>query len=432
MNDNYSIPVYGVIRGVLPVYRPYITDYRYSTVIHYGSASSGKSYFIAQKLLLKAMVDGGRRILVIRKVGTSLRDSVWGMFKYLVSKLPQDAYTINKSEYTITLINGSEFLFKGLDDPEKIKSIVDISDIFIEEATELSAEDYDQLTLRLRGKKKYKQMYLSFNPISTSNWIYRRFFTPEARARLHDTQIIRTTYKDNPTLDKAQIERIEDLIHTNSNYYKVYAEGKFATLDKLVFPKYLSRYITEEEILSFKKRAGRSIYKWAGLDWGYTNDPCRLVYGWYEPLKPISNLYIEGEVTLLGATNDKVAEMLKSYVPNDIVVADSAEKKSIQEVKNFGFKGIRASDKGAGSILLGIDRINRCNVIIDSSCVETIKEFDSYTWKKDKKSGEYINEPIDKYNHSIDAIRYGIQPVINKKAYSEAELLQAARYLYGG
>lgn len=431
MNDEYSIPVYGVIQGVLPVYRPYLTDYRYSTVIHYGSASSGKSYFIAQKLLLKAMIDDGRRILVIRKVGTSLRDSVWGMFKYLVSRLPADAYTINKSEYTITLINGSEFLFKGLDDPEKIKSIIDVSDIFIEEATELSAEDYDQLTLRLRGKKKCKQMYLSFNPISKLNWVYKRFFEPEARKRLRDIQIIRTTYKDNPTLDDNQIARIEDLAHSNPNYYKVYAEGKFATLDKLIFPKFTVRSITEEDIQGFTKRAGRSIYKWSGLDFGFTNDPTAITWGWYEPLKPVSNLYITGELTKYGLTNDKVAELLKAYLSDVVTVADSAEEKSIKEIQNFGVKGIRPSKKGQGSIILGIDRINRCNVIIDPKCEDTITEFENYTWKKDKKTGEYVNEPIDKYNHHIDSIRYGIQPVIDKKAYTSQELARAAAYLYG-
>ena len=377
------------------------------------------------------MIDDGRRILVIRKVGTSLRDSVWGMFKYLVSRLPADAYTINKSEYTITLINGSEFLFKGLDDPEKIKSIIDVSDIFIEEATELSAEDYDQLTLRLRGKKKCKQMYLSFNPVSTTNWVYKRFFEPEARKRLKDIQIIRTTYKDNPTLDANQIARIEDLIHTNSNYYKVYAEGRFAPLNKTIFPKFTVRDITPEEIQEFTKRAGRSIYSFCGLDFGFTNDPTAITWGWYEPLKPVSNLYITGELTKYGLTNDKIAELLNQYVPSLRVIADSAEKKSIQEIKNFGFRGIYASDKGAGSILLGIDRISRCNVIIDPKCEDTITEFENYTWKKDKKTGEYINEPIDAYNHHIDSIRYGIQPVIDKKYHSPNELAKAAAYLYG-
>lgn len=429
-NDAIHLNLSGIANSILPVYRKHLFDYDYVTNVYYGSASSGKSYFIAQKLIIKALQDA-RTILVIRKVGTSIRDSVWRVFKGLIQALPEEAYKINKSEFTITLANGSEFIFKGLDDPEKIKSIADVSDIFIEEATEITSDDFDQLTLRLRGKNLYKQIYLAFNPISKANWVYKRFFDPDSRKKLKSTRIIRTTYKDNPTLDRIQIDAIENLIHTNGNYYKVYALGQFATLDKLIFPTYQVKQFSDDDIVDFNKRAGKSIFKWAGLDFGFTNDPTAITWGYYEPLKPISNLYITGEYQDTGLTNDKIAKVLKSLLPRDIVIADSAEQKSIKEIQDFGFRGIRPSRKGQGSILLGIDRISRCNIIISKSCLNVIDEFDNYTWKKDKKTGEYINEPIDAYNHHADSIRYGIQPVIDKKYHSPEELARAASYLYG-
>lgn len=386
-----------VYKSILPVYHKHLTDYRYPLVVHYGSASSGKSYFIAQKLILKAL-SSKRRILVCRKVGTSIRDSCWSLYKYLISFLPSEYYSINKSEFTITFINESEIIFKGLDDSEKIKSIFDVSDIHCEEASEITESDFDQLTLRLRGTYTDKQIYLSFNPISKANWVYKRFFSPEGRKVLKSTQIIKTTYKSNPTLDSVQISNIENLKLTNPNYYKIYALGEFATLDKLVFPDITIKHIDEEE---FYSRAGSSIYKFAGLDFGFVNDPTALITGWYEPLKPVSNLYITHELIRYGVTNDLLANLLLQHSHDTKVYADSAEQKSIAEIQKFGFKHIYSAKKGQGSVLLGIDRISRCNIIIDGSCTNTIEEFKNYSWQKDRKSGEYLNIPIDAYNHCL-------------------------------
>ena len=431
MNEEYiPVDVSGIYHSVIPKYRKYLLDYQYTTELYYGGASSGKSYFIAQKLILKALQDK-RTIMIIRKVGTSIRDSVWRVFKGLIQAFPEEAYKINKSEFTITLANGSEFIFKGLDDPEKIKSIADVSDIFIEEATEITSDDYDQLTLRLRGRNRYKQIYLAFNPINRSNWTYKRFFEKSARKKLKSTRIVKSTYKDNPTLDKVQIDAIENLIHTNKAYYRVYALGEFASLDKLIFPTFTKHKFSEDELSRFKKESGKSIFKFAGLDFGFTNDPTTLTYGYYEPLHPISNLYITGEHYETGLTNDKIADILKTYVPRDKVVADSAEQKSIKEIKDFGFKGIIPSKKGQGSILLGIDRLQRCNIIIDTSCTNLIEEFENYSWKKDKKTGEYVNIPIDAFNHGVDSLRYGIQPVIDKKYRTPEEIAKARSVLYG-
>lgn len=199
-----------------------------------------------------------RKLLVIRKVGATLRDSVWTVFLEVLRKL-KCIKTINKTDFTITLVNNSQILFKGMDDSEKIKSIANIDDIFVEEASELLLEDFNQLCLRLRSKKPYNQIHLAFNPVSKANFVYKYFFengTPD------NCKIVQTTYKDNPHLPQAYVDSLQDLATRNPAYYKIYVLGEFATLDRLVFPIYEKRIISEEEVKGFKF--------WAGLDFGLT------------------------------------------------------------------------------------------------------------------------------------------------------------------
>ena len=151
------------------IYYPQLFDYNKRYEVYYGGAGSGKSVFIAQKLLLKA-INNKRKVLIIRKYGTTLRDSVFQLVIDTLKKWKIYEYCrINLSTYTITLPNESVFLFKGLDDSEKIKSITDITDIWCEEATELSLDEYTQLDLRLRALVEDLQIFCSFNPVSKAN-----------------------------------------------------------------------------------------------------------------------------------------------------------------------------------------------------------------------------------------------------------------------
>ena len=214
------------------VYFPHLTDYSKRYEVYYGGAGSGKSVFIAQKLLVKAC-KSKRKILVIRKFGTTLRDSV---FQLIVDMLKSwhlyEHCTINQSTYTIILPNDSVFLFKGLDDSEKIKSITDITDIWCEEATELTEDDYTQLDLRLRALVADLQLFVSFNPVSKANWVYKKWFDPKlAVYDILETMILRTTYKDNRFLPKSYIKALEEKERSNPLYYKIYALGEFAVAE---------------------------------------------------------------------------------------------------------------------------------------------------------------------------------------------------------
>ena len=179
------------------VYYPWLENYRHRYEVYYGGAGSGKSVFIAQKLLVKA-INRKRKVLVIRKYGTTIRDSVFQLVIDTLKKWEIYEYCkINLSTFTIILPNGSVFLFKGLDDSEKIKSITDITDIWCEEATELSLDEFTQLDLRLRALVEDLQIFCSFNPVSKANWVYKKWFAPDAVYDKAQKFKLHTTYKDN-------------------------------------------------------------------------------------------------------------------------------------------------------------------------------------------------------------------------------------------
>ena len=199
-----------------------------------------------------------------------------------------------------------------------------------------------------------------------------------------------------------------ELEKRNPAYFKIYVKGEFATLDKLVFPVWTKEIINADEI-------SQSCYFWCGMDFGYTNDPTAITWGYYNPDGRI--LYITGEYDKTGLTNDKIAEVIiKLGLSKEKIVADSAEQKSIAEIRRFGVSRILSAVKGPDSVKNGIDQLQRCEIHIDERCPHTIEEFENYTWQKDRKTGEYINQPVDSFNHHIDSIRYGVQPVIKKRA----------------
>ena len=376
-------------------FRPYLTDYRHRFEVYYGGAGSGKSVFITQKILVKALTKK-RKVLIMRKVGSTLKDSVWQLVIDTLSKFQLISYcSINKSIFTIELPNGSILLFKGMDDSEKIKSITGITDIWAEEATEFTEEDIEQLNLRLRAKTDSLQMYFSFNPVSKANWVYRRWFK-DSVIITDDTVIHQSTYKDNSFLPDDYIATIEKMARTNPTYYRIYALGEFASLDKLVFNNW---------------RVGRieDTHDWdllCGLDFGFTNDPTAFVVSFMKD----RTLFISREYVKTGLLNDQIATVIKELgFSKSTIIGDSAEVKSIEELRRAGLYRIYPATKGQGSILQGIQKLQQFDIVVDPECSHVITEFQNYAWKKDRQTGEYINEPIDEFNHCIDALRYSLQ-----------------------
>ena len=382
-------------------YMPYLYDYGHRYEVYYGGAGSGKSVFIAQKLIVKALSDK-RKVLIIRKTLNSQKDSCWRLMLEQLSDLDiRQNCKVRITDFSVELPNGSVFLFKGLDDSERIKSIVGITDIWIEEATELTEEDFDQLDLRLRARASDLQMFVSFNPISKVNYVYKRWFAETAHVG-EDTLIVKTTYKDNHFLPEEYIKSLEARIHTNPTYYKIYALGEFCSLDKLVY--------TNWRVENFETPTDGKLI--VGLDFGFTNDPTAIVAS----IVKDDNLYVFKEYTGTGKTNQQIADIITSMgFAKSVIIADSAEPKSVAEIRRCGIMRIRESQKGKDSIIHGIQRLQGYNIIVHPSCENIIMELENYSWIKDKATGEYTNKPIDMFNHSLDALRYSLQALDQHK-----------------
>lgn len=218
-------------------------------LVYYGGAGSGKSVWVVQNSILKGLASR-RKFLILRKVGANLRDSIYQEYKTAL-----EAYGIlhlckvRDSYLTIELPNGTQLIFRGLEDPERIKSISGISDIILEEATEFTLDDFTQLKTRLRNAKiKDNQMIVMYNPTSKNNWVYKMFHDPKEK-RPSNCEVVFTTYKHNKFLPKEYIETLEELRHTNLVYYEIYALGKFASLGKLIYSNWSQGIIDNKKLL---------------------------------------------------------------------------------------------------------------------------------------------------------------------------------------
>ena len=189
---------------------------------------------------------------------------------------------------------------------------------------------------------------------------------------------------------------------TNPTYYKIYALGEFATLDKLVYNNWRAADfdINSEEL--------KKLPMLIGLDFGFTNDTTALVASLLDEQN--KKIYIFKEWGDTGKTNDEIANAIKSLgFSKSTIIADAAEQKSIEEIKRLGISRIKPCIKGQGSILQGIQKLQQYELIVLPECSKVITELQNYSWKKDKQSNEYINVPIDNWNHYLDSLRYSLQ-----------------------
>lgn len=384
-----------------PIYLPYLYDYSKRYNVYYGGRASGKTKFIMQKLLIKGLRER-RMILLMRKQTTQLRDSVWKEMLQTISDFHLlDYFSINKTEFRITCnINGTEFKCLGLDEPEKIKGFADISDVFMDEVTGFNKEDVELVdgTLRSPKFKLPLQMYFSFNPISKANFVYT-YFGFDTGIVPSNTFILKSTYLDNPFLGANVAERYEALKQRDYQRWQIEALGDFVSLDRLVFQNVKVEEFNHADI------KGQLI---CGLDYGFVNDISAFVASLLdEENKKLYVFKIWGDTN---KTNQELANIIKAMgFSKSVIIADCAEQKSIEEMRREGIIKIKPSVKGADSIIHGIQKLQQYEIIVHPDCEGIITEFQNYAWQKDKQSGEYINKPIDAFNHYIDALRYSLQ-----------------------
>lgn len=383
-----------------------LQDYSKFIEVWYGGASSGKSHGVVQKVVLKSLLNWRypRKVLWLRKVDRTLKDSIFADVLDCLSRWQLLALCkVNNSDRTITLPNKAVFLFKGMDDPEKIKSIKGLSDVVMEEASEFTLDDFTQLTLRLREPKhKKRQLFVMFNPVSKVNWTYKQWFDPQAEIDTTRVAVHHSTYKDNRFLDEENIRTIENLKKTNPAYYKIYTLGEFATLDKLVFPVFQKQRLHATDLVD--------IPSYFGLDFGFVNDPSAFIHVKVDQKN--KRLYVLEEYTKKGLLNNEIARVIKQMgYSKEVITADAAEQKSIAELKRDGIDRIRPAKKGPDSVIQGISFLQQYELVVDDRCVKLIEELENYTYQKDKATNEYINKPVDSYNHCIDAIRYAVEEI---------------------
>ena len=219
-----------------PLFRPYLTDNTHRYLILYGGAGSGKSVFAVQRFLYRLLTLPLCNILVVRAVAATNRDSTYALFRQVISKWGlSELFSCKDSDLRISCANGNSVIFKGLDDTEKLKSITfpkgELTDIWIEEASEILEEDFNQLDVRLRGKGAHKQMVLTFNPVSVLHWLKLRFFDRQDPRAL----VLKSTYKDNQFLDEDYKRTLEGYKDTDPYYYSVYCLGEWGVLGQTIF-----------------------------------------------------------------------------------------------------------------------------------------------------------------------------------------------------
>lgn len=219
-----------------PLFRPYLTDNTHRYLILYGGAGSGKSVFAVQRFLYRLLTLPLCNILVVRAVAATNRDSTYALFRQVISKWGlSELFSCKDSDLRISCANGNSVIFKGLDDTEKLKSITfpkgELTDIWIEEASEILEEDFNQLDVRLRGKGAHKQMVLTFNPVSVLHWLKLRFFDRKDPRAL----VLKSTYKDNQFLDEDYKRTLEGYKDTDPYYYSVYCLGEWGVLGQTIF-----------------------------------------------------------------------------------------------------------------------------------------------------------------------------------------------------
>lgn len=369
-----------------------------------GSRASKKSKTAALWFIYNLMKFPGSNLLVIRKTYRTLKDSCftdlqWACERLNVTRLWDFKLSPLEATYKPT---GQKILFRGLDDPLKVTSITVPSGSlcwgWIEEAYELNSEaDFDMLDESIRGEMPnglWKQWTMTLNPWNEHHWIKKRFFdTPD-----ENTLAITTNYQCNEWLDEADVKLFEDMKKNNPRRYQVAGLGNWGIVDGLVFENWREDEFALEDIQHCESING--------LDFGYSNDPAALFIGFIDQKE--KKIYVWDEMYKKGLTNSRIfEEVTKMGYAKKKIVADSAEPKSIDELRGYGLR-MTASVKGKDSINHGIQFIQDYEIIVHPRCVHFITEISNYTWDKDR-FGNPINRPIDDFNHLMDAMRYSVE-----------------------
>lgn len=380
-----------------------------------GSRGSKKSKTCALNFIVRLMQYPQSNLLVIRKTAATLRDSCFSDLKWAIHRLGVDAYwkwTTSPLEITY-LPTGQRILFRGMDDPLKITSISVpkgvLNFVWIEEAFEIGKEDeFNKLDMSIRGEMPeglFKQITLTLNPWSAQWWGKARFFDVEDADIFTDT----TTYLCNEWLDASDRRIFEKMKINNPRRYRIEGLGEWGIAEGLIYENVV---FEDFDVQALRAKAGvKSAF---GLDFGFT-DPTAFVACMVDESE--GKIYVFDELYKQGMTNARIAERIDAMgYAGERIVCDSAEPKSIQELRDLGIRA-EPSRKGRDSVLHGIQKLQNYQWVVSTKCNEFYHEISNYAWEKDK-FGKPTDKPEHEWSHGMDAARYALNRVLIGETFS--------------
>ena len=400
----YNISMKEVKIQANSIYKEAATQ-KHRYMIYYGSAGSGKSVEIAQKLILRVFSESGRNLLCVRKAEITNRDSTLAELQKAINNMGLAQFfevTYNPMRIKC-LVNGNVVIFRGMKDvneTEKIKSITvpngTLTDIWVEEATELTEENLDILDDRLRGilpKGLFYQIHISFNPVSASHWIKGKFFD---RKRT-DTFIVHSTYLDNRFIDEAYHERMKNRKIEDPDGYRIYGLGEWGTLRGQIF----KNFTIENVSMNLQNYDDIAI----GQDFGFSHANAILLLGYKD-----GDVYVIREIYEYEKHTQELIDIANANnLPVDIPMwADSAEPDRIKMWREAGYS-IRGVKKESNSVVAQIDWLKQRKIRINPGCVNTIKEIQQWRWQFDSVNSIELDKPVGIFDDAMAALRYGIE-----------------------
>lgn len=384
-------------------------------IVMKGSAGSGKSVDTAQHYILRLMSDPGRNLLCVRKSDVTNRDSTFAELQGAIFRMFGEQYKkywyINSSDMRLECIaNHNQIFFRGVNDEkqrEKLKSIAvkrgKLTDVWIEEATELTQSDFEIIDDRLRGelpKGQFYQIRLTFNPVSSSHWIKKHFFD---RAD-PDVFTHHSTYKDNRFIDDAYYRRMERRKEVDPDGYRIYGLGEWGEVGGLI----LTNYVVED----FDTSPERFDYVVNSQDFGYNHADCIGEVGFKD-----GELYLCREIYEFEKDTGELIELAdkRGFNKSLTMWCDSAEPDRIKMWRKAGYKA-RGVKKEPNSVRAQIDYLKLHKIHIHPSCINTIKEIQQWKWKKNEKTNEYLDEPVNFFDDAMAMLRYSIEEERKPKA----------------
>ena len=375
-----------------------------------GSRGSKKSKTTALNFIYRLMEHEWANLLVVRRFSNTNKQSTYTDLRWATNRLGvKHLFKFNDSLPEITYKpTGQKILFRGLDDPLKITSITVENGIlcwaWFEEAYQIETFDkFSTVVESIRGSIDdsdfFKQITVTFNPWSERHWLKSTFFDEDTK--LNNTFSYTTTYRVNEWLDEVDIARYEDLYRTNPRRARIVCDGDWGVAEGLVFENF------EVKEFDWVKKLKEKQVVAHGSDFGFTQDPTTLI----STIVDLKNkeLWIYDEHYQRGMLTDEIYQMyLDKGLKNAKIIADSAEKRLITEIKRKGISNLKPSIKGQGSIMQGVQFIQGSKIYVHPTCEHTIEELNTYTFNQDK-DGNWLNKPIDTNNHLMDALRYSLE-----------------------